>query len=239
MAGRKKRPPEQENTDRWVVSYADFITLMFAFFVTMYALSRVDVDKVALFEGSVKSALRANPEPPAVGKPGPVIEGVFPASPDMVGIEKDFRKIIETLPNADGVSLEQEQRGLVVSIGERVLFESGQAQIRPEAKPSLDAIAFFLSGLSNNILVEGHTDNVPITSAKYESNWELSTERATQVLRYMVEYRGLSAARVAASGYAEYKPVVSNETPEGRAKNRRVDVVILKENGKAKNQIFR
>jgi chemotaxis protein MotB len=136
---------------------------------------------------------------------------------------------MDTLKAGKEIELRKDDRGLVVAIGGDMLFETGQYRLRGAAVPVLDAIATVLRRLPNRVVIEGHTDNVPVAGGleKYSSNWELSTARAMSVLNYLIKKHVLVPARFSASGYAEFKPVASNETPEGRTKNRRVDVVIV------------
>jgi|Deesub1362A_J573_1020465.scaffolds.fasta_scaffold00087_82 chemotaxis protein MotB len=222
---RSRRKYEQDNTDRWVVSYADFITLLFAFFTTMYAISHVDVGKLEKFAGSMRSAFKAK----GVETSWSVIDEVTPVDPDIVGIEKKFKSVIDAFPAQKGIRIRRDERGVVVSLGEQVLFEVGKADIKEEAIPVLTALASVIEELPNNVIIEGHTDSVPIHNSKYASNWELSTARATSVLSYLLKNYNLSPERFSAAGYGEFRPIAPNETPEGRAKNRRVDIVIVQD----------
>lgn len=219
---RRPRHHAPDNTDRWVVSYADFVTLLFAFFTIMYALSNLDVGKVELFAGSVRSAFNRT----QVESRAQLIEGIAPLNPDMSGMEIELQEVLDPLKDKEGITLRRDPRGLVVSVGDALLFGSGSADLKPGARPALDAIAGVLQAHSHQISIEGHTDDVPISSERFGSNWELSTQRATNVLRYMTETFGLPPARFSASGYAEQRPIAPNITLEGRTQNRRVDIVI-------------
>lgn len=224
----RKRPKTEgdENPDRWVISYADFITLLFAFFTTMYAISRVDRGKLEMFEGSMKTALKS--ETPPLSRQ--VIEGIAPVPPEITEIEGGVRSAISDLPSRQEISVRPDERGLVISLGAGALFDFGQAEIREDAEQTLAAMASVIRGIPNHVLVEGHTDNIPIRGSglKYASNWELSAARATGVLVCLIKKYNLPPQRLSAAGYAEFRPAASNETPEGRAKNRRVDIVILR-----------
>jgi len=225
---RKKRIEEQENPDRWVVSYADFVTLLFAFFTTMYAISQVDAGKLKMFTGSMKSAFRTE----NVRTVKPVIEGIVPVAPDTLSIEADLRKGLAALQTKEDMEISHDERGVVLSIGDNLLFEVGKAGLRQDAAGSLGAVASVLKKLPNSVIVEGHTDNIPITDThgRFASNWELSTARATSVLSYLLTTYNLPPERFAAAGYAEFRPKATNATPDGRARNRRVDVIILSRN---------
>ena len=252
MARKKKKEEEEhENSERWLVSYADFITLLFAFFVTMYASSRVDGKKLGSAVESLQRALgsviavQATSREPGVFPPHnqPIrfsvtpIEGK-PYTADGKALEKIARELkreIATVssakPNREDVTAQikfiVEKRGLVIRISEHVFFNSGEASIRPEMLPVLDIIAQSLKKIDNPIRIEGHTDNVPINTFRYPSNWELSTARATTIVRHLLDQFDYSPDQLSASGYAEFRPVAPNETPEGRLQNRRVDFVIL------------
>ncbi|MDA8083988.1 MAG: OmpA family protein [Nitrospiraceae bacterium] len=221
---KRRRPVEEENPDRWVVSYADFITLLFAFFTALYAISRVDTGKLQMFTGSMRSAFRSAP----VSSPQ-VIEGIVPLPEDSLVLEREASRALAPLKARDDVSVGRSERGVVISIGDRLLFDVGRAAVRESSGPVLSSIASLLLRLPNEVVIEGHTDNIPIggPKSKYASNWELSTARATAVLQYFLENYPLPPERFSAAGYAEFRPVASNATPEGRAKNRRVDIIIL------------
>jgi len=256
---RKKHEEEEGNSERWLVSYADFITLLFAFFTTLYAISTVDAQKMgkmvtsmrASFDnnlfvaGSKSLSLSQGPGDLAsssmsrevlqklAGQNGS--NGKSPGSKrQMLNGEKALGRLkrnIESLVGADMmkgmVRARVDPRGLVISLGEGIVFDSGSDQIKPEGKSLLDTIATSLVSVGNNIRIEGHTDNVPIKNPRFPSNWELSTARATAVISYMIEKFGLQPDQLSAAGYAEYRPVAANDTADGRASNRRVDVVVL------------
>ena len=256
---RRKKHPGHENLDRWLVSYADFITLLFAFFTTMYAISTVDAKKLgrmvlamqAAFDDTVQGT-QGHPEPGVFntgfpnGMPGP-FEGTNQKLTDIQKRQARMRQ--EDLLKARQGSLPQikndldqmaarsalsgtmkvslKTRGVVVSLAEAGFFDSGSAEVRRESLPVLDKMCEYLKTIPNFIRIEGHTDNVPINTPRYPSNFELSTARATTILSYLVKQHGLDAGRLSAAGYGEHHPAETNDTVEGRAHNRRVDVVIL------------
>ncbi len=201
---------EQENYERWLISYSDFLTLLFTFFVALYALSVVDTKKAESFSESLRKVFK-------------VIE-----SP--IKVEDEWAKsIIENLnkqlSEVKGIGIKADARGIVITLQDYLLFDSGKAEIKSESKEALIKIAEELKTIKNKISIEGHTDNVPISSSQFKSNWELSTARAVSVLHFFIE-QGLSPDRFTVTGYAEYKPVADNETEEGRAKNRRVEIIL-------------
>lgn len=225
MADKNKlKLPEQiDNTDRWVVSYADFITLLFAFFTTMYAISHVDMGKLEKFTDSMKEAFRAQ----KVAHHFSPIEGIKPIQQEAFQIERELKDIIQESGKIEGVKITIEEEGVRLSFADTIVFESGSAELKEDIKPLLLSVLSLIKKTNNPVVIEGHTDNVPIKSAKYSSNWELSAARATSVLSYLLRDNSLDPSRFSVSGYGEYRPVAPNTTPEGRAKNRRVDIVFL------------
>ncbi len=245
---KKKKPEEHENLERWLVSYADFITLLFAFFVTMYASSRVDEQKMGSAVESLQRALGA-----VIAVPVPSRQaGVFhdfsnpvqvtivpidaPHSKEVDKLAQDLKKKIEGPQGKGGkkagaqayqVSFILQERGLVIRVSDQFFFHTGEAAIRPDVLPFLKVLGQTLQGMDNSIRIEGHTDNVPINTVQFPSNWELSTARATTIIRYFITNFQFDPQKLSAAGYGEYRPVAANDTSEGRDQNRRVDVVIL------------
>ena len=243
MRLRRARPnKEAKNTshERWLVSYADFVTLLLAFFVTMYAVTRLDSEKLVVAQQSINRALNA-----------PVFLGGFPMdsgldqnvsglSGDLVGatlvrtpppsqIQEVTRTVREELKekiNSGEVHLLHTGKGLVLRLPEFLFFDSGEATVRPEARPLLDKLAGILNLIPNQVVIEGHTDNRPIHTPQFPSNWELSTARAAALVRYFIEEHHLDPARFAAAGYGEYHPVADNGDDKGRQANRRVELII-------------
>ena len=263
---RKKKPPEHVNHERWLVSYADFITLLFAFFTTLYAISTVDAkkmgkmvmsmqasfdnsffpmgkDRMTLFEGQESSSrgktevtervIQAEEQGFRENAVGKLLDLSVTLTPKD-GAEQPLRGLLDVVESALGHELEEEllhtrleKRGLVVSLGEEGFFSSGSDQLTPEGKALLDVLATSLTAVHNHVRIEGHTDNVPMKSARFPSNWELSTARATSIVSYMIQKYSFSPMRLSASGYGEHRPIASNDTQKGRARNRRVDIVVL------------
>ncbi|MCX8117542.1 MAG: OmpA family protein [Desulfobacterota bacterium] len=254
MAKKKKHHEEEhENMERWLVSYADFITLLFAFFVTMYSVSRVDGKKLGSAVESLQRALGSvMPIQMTQKEPGVFPNQVVPIHFSLTPIEgkpytadgralvkmaEDVKKGIEELSKnpsskittslAHQIRFILEKRGLVIRISEHIFFNSGEATIRPEMEPILQVLGRTLEKVPNHVRIEGHTDNVPIHTPRFPSNWELSTARATTIVRYLLEHFQFDPERLSATGYGEYRPIATNQTPEGRMQNRRVDFVIL------------
>jgi chemotaxis protein MotB len=250
--GRKrKKEEEHENLERWLVSYADFITLLFAFFVTMYAISRVDEQKLGSAVESLQRALGSLIPVNITQKDA----GAFPSKPASPRVsvmtpeeepsteQGEFAKLAQELKaEVEGAKGELDasraaqlrqikflvdKRGLVIRVPESFFFDSGQASLRPEVIPIINVLGKSLAKIPNHIRIEGHTDSVPIRTPQFPSNWELSAARATTIVRYLLAHFQFNPQRLSATGYAEFHPVAPNITAEGRLQNRRVDVVIL------------
>ena len=253
---RKKKHPEHVNHERWLVSYADFITLLFAFFVVMFAASNSDEKKAGQVAQAVQVAFKEMAIFRPSGKMIPLYDdGGLPADAQHVignthtpfeatqfvasGKAGDAKSMQELRNKLEGtlqeelanktIRLTEDSRGLTVSLAEAGFFDPGSAVMPPSALAVIDRIASTLQPLGQAIRVEGHTDNTPIHTAQFPSNWELSTARATFLLQYLISNAKIPAQRLSAVGYGEYRPVASNDTPAGRASNRRVDLVVLSE----------
>lgn len=228
MRKRRHKDEEHENVERWMVSYADFVTLLFCFFTAMYAISNVDTSKLGKFVDSMKSAFNNEG---AQSSSISVIEGVKVFIPADVEVESNVRGMLGTLvaDSKGGIEVNRDERGVVITVADKFFFESGSAGLRENSREVLDKIASALLNHPNMIRIEGHTDNVPIHSRAFPSNWELSSSRAINVVKYFIENHKIKPDRISAIGYAENRPVASNDTPDGRAKNRRVDIVLLSE----------
>lgn len=205
----------QVSRDRWLISYADFMTLLCAFFMTVYAATLTETPAAtapAAVEAAAPVAETA-PEPPPVD----------PA----VALREQVERALAPELAAGYLQLVEDPRGLVIEVPEAGAFDVGQAELAPEARAMLARIATMLTTLPNAVRIEGHSDTTPIRTPQYASNWELSTARATRVVEFLVTTAGLAPSRLSAAGYAEFKPRAANETAEGRARNRRVDLVLL------------
>lgn len=225
------------NHERWLVSYADFITLLFAFFVVMYAASRGDQTKILKLAQAIQTAfsqmgiftpraaqLDLVPSPPAaVNAPDIALPNPLMALRDKLNSE------LKPEITRQAVSLHLTREGLVVRMEELGFFDSGSDQIRPGAMPVLARIAASVAPLPNALRIEGYTDDVPIHNARFASNWQLSTARATELVEVFITQFHLDPARLSAAGYAQYHAIASNSTAAGRQQNRRVDLVVVAE----------
>jgi chemotaxis protein MotB len=245
---RKKKHEEHVNHERWLVSYADFITLLFAFFVTLYAISQVDAKKLGKLVESMQSAFDTRvfdsgspklslSDGTAKGvEQQKLVEPISPpvnVSPSLQSLQTSIQAKLVRAQFVDRVRMVQEKRGLIISLTEAGFFDPGQATLKEAGQKVVDMIAETLMQNSYHFRIEGHTDGVPIHTAQFPSNWELSTARATFILSYLTTHFAFEPTRLSVAGYGEYRPIAPNNTAEGRSINRRVDIVILSESEQA------
>ena len=220
-----------ENSDRWLLTYADLITLLLGLFVILYAMSKVDNAKyskvVQAFGGLFGNVAEATSNNPAFVSGGDAVVPIKPAASERDEIVGKVRGAMYEDVKSNLVSVSQDERGVVVHVAEELLFPSGSATLKGSSLSSLDLLAGVLKTLPNDIRIEGHTDDVPINTATFPSNWQLSVARAMNTGEYLMTQHGLKPERVSIVGYSEYKPLVPNTSVENRAKNRRVDIVIV------------
>ena len=247
---RQRVLEDSDNRDRWLVSYADFITLLFGFFVVMYAISSVNEGKYRILSHSLMAAFDHDTrslDPIQIGEPqlsaSPNVIDVPDANgfqdPDVgdTHIEPSREQVAERLAGLDAtdqVSVRQNNDWLEISLDSELLFSPGAAALSPAAQDLLGETADYLSAFDNPVTVEGYTDNVPAASTLYPSNWELSAARASVVVRFLAA-RGVDRERLTAVGYGENHPLETNATPAGRSANRRVVVVVARRGNLARN----
>ena len=250
---RRKRYADHVNHERWLVSYADFITLLFAFFVVLYASSQVDKRKVGKLAVAIQVAFQqlgvfetSNTQIPLSDSEQvpfsqvQVVENSERTSDfehfvqpmkgvlsPMKNVQSELEKALAEEIKSKIVDVRLRRDGVVVSLREVGFFESGSATMRASSKGAIDRLAAVLASRPEFLRIEGHTDNIPIHNKRFDSNWELSSARATEMVKLFIEGYSIDPARLSAAGYAEFHPVSRNETPQGRAQNRRVDIVIL------------
>jgi chemotaxis protein MotB len=250
----RRRKQHATSHERWLVSYADFITLLFAFFVVLYASSQADKQKMgrlaaaigAAFSqlgampgqtmgpplqndkaGGANSTLPRNAEELARIIHEQKVSVTKPGEQDLTPLRRALEKsLLKEIQNRS-VAVYHGPEGLVISLREMGFYDSGSAELRSDAKPAVDRIVEVLRGQSCRIRVEGHTDNVPIHTREFNSNWELSTARATSMIRQFVTVYGIAPNRLSAAGYGEFHPIANNDSEESRRLNRRLDIVIL------------
>lgn len=230
---KRKSSEEHENAERWLLTYSDLITLLLAFFIMMYVFSKRDAQKYDEVASHLKTIF--------TGGSGIAGKGSVTSTSPLEMLSKgassgDMKRQLESevldlnRENAEGqnISVLSDERGIVIRVLDKAFFEEGEADLRERAKRALDKIVPIIRDGNAHIRIEGHTDNVPIRTAEFRSNWELSVRRATEVVRYLVEKRALPPQRVSATGYAEYRPLVPNDSPKNRAQNRRIEIIVVK-----------
>lgn len=241
---RRRRPDDHDNLERWLVSYADFITLLFAFFVVMYAVSSVNEGKYRVLSNSLVAAFRSvnearpgqmvlvQPPMPSAIPPRQMIPKKDPREGEkrlrkerMKNVAKDILEVMAPLVDQGKVRVVETSRGVTIEINDSVLFPPGAALLQPASVRAMRAVAEVIAATDFPVTIEGHTDNVPIKTPQFPSNWELSAVRATTVLRLFAD-AGVSPERLTAIGYGDQRPVESNATTEGRARNRRVTILV-------------
>lgn len=253
----RRRPAAHISHERWLVSYADFVTLLFAFFVVLYASAQIDKHKAVQLSNAIEAAFqqlgmsqnepRAGSGPStqqpssggaaAAGDPAQNLSRLLNSSAglhemnhkklDFDAIRAELEKALAAEIKRNEAALRMDPDGLVISLREVGFFDSGSATIKPGAEEAFSRVAVILQEYSCAVRIEGHTDTIPIHTAQFASNWELSTARATEIVKVLIENNAISADRLSAAGYAEFHPVASNDSAKGRQLNRRVDIVIL------------
>ena len=241
---RKKKPQEHVNTERYMLTYSDMITLLMMFFIIMYASSNVDATKYRQISDSFKIAFSGGQTIVGSGDSMDAKNSSARSNKESNGQVKNdkvnqqeenrLNQVKQTIDNyiqqnnmTGSVSTEIEERGLVVSIRDTLFFDSGKADVKPEFQKKIVEIGKILNTIDNYIRIEGHTDNVPISNYKYMDNLDLSTSRANVVLRVLQNQSNINPKRLTSMGYGEQRPVADNNTEAGREKNRRVDIVVI------------
>jgi len=239
MRRRRRIAYDHDNHDRWLISYADFITLLFAFFVVMYAISAINENKYRILASSLGDAFGKTPtsdatvpQLPAVALPPEIKQRTLKQQQaieeqaHMTEVASNLLDVMAPLVKEGKVRVTQSRRGVSIEINANVLFEPGRAELEARSLMVLRAVAEKLKNEPFNLEITGHTDNVPISNSVFASNWELSAVRATSVVRLLAD-SGIAPARLSAIGREASQPIASNDTAEGRARNRRVELMIL------------
>ena len=228
---RKRRKPDDINPNSWMDTYADTITLLLTFFILLYSFSTTDNEKLKLIAAALKGQITGIPmkleDVPDI-EDEEKEQGIGEKSPYQILLE-DIQEIIDKNGLTDTVKIREEDAGVVLQLSESILLDLGKADLKADSTPVLEVISGLIPAIENEIMVQGHTDNIPISSGTYKSNWELSTSRAVNVVKYFIETKGFDPTRFSATGYGEYRPLVDNATEENRAINRRVDILIVQQ----------
>lgn len=239
MARKKKVSQDAIKADGWLATYADTITLLLTFFVLLYSMATIDNEKIKQLSTAFKTFMSGEEgatlmkydlydgEVPLIG--GETSEAVQGGEgiTEQEKIYNDIKNFVESNNLSEVVEIVDDERGVAMQLKSNILFETSSSNLKEDSKVILKKINSIISSLKNPILVEGHTDNRPINTDRFPSNWELSADRAVNVVRYFVEVLGEDPKRFSATGYAEFKPVAPNNNYENMAKNRRVDILIV------------
>jgi chemotaxis protein MotB len=226
---RKPRHEAHENHERYLITYADLITLLLVFFIVMFSISNADKQKFLRVSTSLREAFHVD----VLAKPDQSLGGPSSLENDprfmtYLSIRGQVAALVSRMAlSPDNVDVEMNSEGIVIHLNEAILFPPGEAQLRPDALAVLDSVAQILQEVPNQIRVEGHTDNVAPANTSIQDNWELSTMRAVTTVRYLTDVQQITPERLAAVGFGEFRPRAENDTLEGRRKNRRVDIVIV------------
>ena len=239
MAKRKKSSSQDAiKADGWLATYADTITLLLTFFVLLYSMTSIDNEKTKQVSGAFKTLMTGtsgdsimeynlyNGEVPLIGGEEDSIEGGVELT-EQEKLYNDIKSFVDENNLKDVVEIIDDERGVAMQIKDSILFETSSSILREESKDILNKINSIISTMENPILVEGHTDNRAISTNEFPSNWELSADRAINVVRYFIEVLGQNPKRFSATGYGEFQPVAPNSSYEDMAKNRRVDILIV------------
>lgn len=237
MRRAPRRVEDAPSHERWLLSYADLVTLLLAVFIVLFAFSRVqkqsiETVSVGIHAGFEEMGLNVPPRspgtPPEVPKPQQKQGGAMPPLPfDTVQLKTQLEGVLGDAIDKHEIVVQQTAEGLIISLRDFGFFNSGEASLLPGAAAQLERTAQVLMQHNLDIRVEGHSDDQPIHTALFQSNWELSTARATSVLSLLVNDAGFPPSKISVAGYGAYRPVADNATPEGRRQNRRVDIVIV------------
>ena len=234
---RKKVKRDEPSGDEWLATYSDCVTLLMTFFVLLYAMSSVDEAKIKALSQAFRTVMAGESgdsilEYNLYDGDVPLIGGETPTETiDGEQIEESMYYQVNKFVSEHDLSavadIIESEKGIVIQLRDNILFETAKSNLRDDSRDILSSIGKLISSLDNNIVVEGHTDNRPISTADFPSNWELSVDRAVNVVRYFVENEGIDPSRLSATGYGEYQPVVDNDSEENMAKNRRVNILIM------------
>ncbi len=233
MARRRRQEESSGGSPEWLTTYSDLVTLLLCFFILLFSFSSVDAEKFRSIMASFQGGAGVLEGGTSLDIPINTIEDYVDIDSDLKSLIEHLDEYVETLGLEERPEIKPEERGIVIRFMDNVLFDSGSAEIKPESLEILKAVAEMLNReefSKRQIKVEGHTDSDPILkSSRFPTNWELSSARATNVLRYLVEVENIEGNRISSSGYSYYRSIAPNDTAENKARNRRVDIVILRD----------
>jgi chemotaxis protein MotB len=226
----KKGEAEKENNERWLITYSDLITLLLIFFIILYSMSQINAAKFTEFSQSMAIVLGQTGRSGVLDGGRSVIpsdQATYKPRHNMTNTKEQIKRMIAQMGLEGKITVREEQRGLVISVKDTVFFKAGSADLGDQAREIILTVGNILKDIPNPIRIEGHTDNIPIHTFRFFSNWELSTARATNVLHSLIESSQITPDRLSAAGYSQFKPVAPNNTESGRGANRRVDIVVI------------
>lgn len=233
---KKRKPEGHMNHERWLLSYSDFMTLLMILFVVLFAMSSVDQTKFKQLSESMSVAMGGgktiigNESAASITDKSKQVNTDIKAESEESKLEKlkaQVDKYLDQNGMKESVNTQIDERGLVVSINDTLFFDSGRAEIKTDSEKKLIEIGKILNQLGNYMRIEGHTDNIPISNGQFSSNWQLSAARAANVTQLLIANSGIQPQKLSAVGYGEYRPILDNSTEDGRARNRRVDIIIV------------
>lgn len=245
---RKKKKGDDIKTDGWMDTYADTITLLLTFFILLYSISSVDSEKLKQLSQALQNSLtgttsveelkdindlKVNTKNDGQDENKNQNQNQGQGQSKYEDLAGKLNNIIEKNNLSDKIKIRKEDRGIVLQVDESILFDSGSANIKPSSIHVLNTISKIIKETDNEIVAEGNTDNVPIKDGEYDSNWELSTERALSIVKYLIKNENINPNRISLKGYGEYNPIVPNDNDADRAKNRRVDILVVEQRDKS------
>lgn len=235
---RKRRKREEPAGDGWLATYADTITLLLTFFILLYSMSTIDNEKIKQLSQAFQTMMKGqkgttimeydlyNGQVPLIGGESP-IDIMIDETDEQADMYYELKQLVEDHKLTEVVDVISTERGILIQLRDSILFEDASSYLSEESKGILYEISKIIADIPNSILVEGHTDNKQINTVKFPSNWELSVERAVNVVRYFTESLGLNPVRFSAAGYGEFQPIVPNDSEDNMSRNRRVNILIL------------
>ena len=232
MAARKKKQEEGGTAD-WALSYGDMMTLLCTFFILIVSFSTTELIKFRKAMGSMRGSMGVLLEQDGASIIPKNNSSMVKSSSQNQAVQlmKEFEMKVFQLEMENGVEIEMKKEGFNIRLNDDLVFSPGTADLNPSMYPVLDDLGLLIHFYSKNVRVEGHTDNLPMYTSRFGSNWELSSARAISVVRYFVNRLGIDPTRFAASGCGQYRPLLPNTTPENRRKNRRVEIFIELKDG--------
>ncbi|NJN92612.1 MAG: OmpA family protein [Anaerolineales bacterium] len=239
MSKKHKHEEGHENDERWLITYADMITLLMVFFIVLFSMANTDLKKFAQVAESMQQAFNVTsigkkPGGRIVGNtggnssiPSPFFQSLSPQQRDFISVTSELTTFAAQAGLEGDISVNMNMEGLIISLSEGLIFEAGSPDLKPESLETLHKVAGILRPITNPVRIEGHTDNLPTNDPRYPSNWELSLARSVTIIHYLIDQEGIAPERLLAAGHAEFDPIAPNDNRENRMRNRRADIIII------------